>query len=120
MGRTADVLSGTQHWPAARGTGGAAVERPELADENADSVQICVARQGRAGRDRTENGKFCPRDLSQRRSDSTAGRRPKESPIQPIYVPVTQDRRDVWPGLRWSDSQEAAGKGGNRRTRPVP
>ena len=34
------------------------VERPELADENADRVQIRVARQGRAGRDRTENGKF--------------------------------------------------------------
>ena len=105
---------------AARGAGGTAVERPQFADENADRVQICVARQGRAGRDRTENGKFCPRDLSQRRSDSTAGRRPQESPVQSVYVPVAQDRRDVWPGLRWSDSQEAAGKGGNRRTRPVP
>ena len=58
MGRPADVLSGTEYRLAARGTGGAAVERSELADENADSVQIRVARQGRAGRDRTENGKF--------------------------------------------------------------
>lgn len=38
MGRTADVLSGTQHGAAARGTGGAAVERPELSDENADCM----------------------------------------------------------------------------------
>ena len=58
MGRPANVLSGTQHRTAARGTGGAAVERPELADENADSVQICVARQGGTGRDGAENGKF--------------------------------------------------------------
>ena len=65
-GRPADVLSGTQHWPAARGAGGAAVERPELADEDADCIKICVARQGRAGRDRTENGEFRPGDLPQR------------------------------------------------------
>ena len=103
-GRPADVLSGTEHRLAARGTGGAAVERPQFADENADRVQIRVARQGRAGRDRTENGKFCPRDLSQRRSDSTAGRRPQESPVQSVYVPVTKDRRDVRSGLRWKDS----------------
>ena len=38
MGRPADVLSGTQHGAAARGTGGAAVERPELSDENADCI----------------------------------------------------------------------------------
>ena len=60
---------------AARGAGGTAVERPQFADENADRVQICVARQRRAGRDRTENRKLYPGDLSQRRSDSTAGRR---------------------------------------------
>ena len=112
MGRPADVLSGTEYRIATRGAGGAAVERPQFADENADRVQICVARQGRAGRDRTENGKFCPGDLSQRRSDPAAGRRPKESPIQPIYVPVTQDRRDVWAGLRRADSQEAVRKAG--------
>ena len=33
------------------------MERPQFADENADRVQICVARQGRVGRDgtKTEN-----------------------------------------------------------------
>ena len=35
----------------------------------------------------------------------------QESPVQPIYVPATQDRRDVWAGLRRADSQEAVRKG---------
>ena len=58
MGRPADVLFGTEYRLAARRTGGAALERPELADENADCIKICVARQRRACRDRTENRKF--------------------------------------------------------------
>ena len=58
MGRPADVLSGTEYRLAARGAGGTAVERPELADENADRVQIRVARQRRAGRDGAENRKL--------------------------------------------------------------
>ena len=66
MGRPADVLSGTEYRLAARGTGDAAVERPQFADENADRVQIRVARQGRIGRDGAENRKLRPRDLSQR------------------------------------------------------
>ena len=37
MGRPADVLSGTEYRLAARGAGGAAVERPQLADEDAGS-----------------------------------------------------------------------------------
>ena len=93
------------------GAGGAAVERPQFADENADRVQICVARQGRAGRDGAENGEFRPGDLPQRRSNSTAGRRPQESPVQSVYVPVTQDWWNVWSGLRRADSQEAVRKG---------
>ena len=60
--------------------------------------------KGGTGRDRTENGEFRPGDLPQRRSNSTAGRRPQESPVQSVYVPVTQDWWNVWSGLRWKDS----------------
>ena len=58
MGSPSNVLSGTEYRLAARGAGGATVKRPQLADENTDRGQIRVARQGRAGRDRAENGKF--------------------------------------------------------------
>ena len=73
--------------------------------------QIRVARQGRIGRDGAENRKLRPRDLPQRRSNSTAGRRPQESPVQSVYVPVAKDRRDVRSGLRRTDSQEAVREG---------
>ena len=67
--------------------------------------------EGRIGRDGAENRKLRPRDLSQRRSNSTAGRRSKESPVQSVYVPVAQDRWDVRSRLRRADSQEAVRKG---------
>ena len=66
MGRPADVLSGTEYRIATWGTGGAAVERPELADEDADCIKICVARQGRIGR------RVLLSDLSHKAADSQA------------------------------------------------